>query len=119
MKNNWVKMFSYNKNGVGIEVFSYPRDGVRIRKIKMMRRDLSKTSPSKIHHKIKMVIKMNGLSKTSPSKIHYQIRVMMDNPDKAHSEQNKVGKNNKNKVHNYKWSLVDNYKDVKMINNDR
>ena len=114
MKNNLVEMFSYNKNGVRVKMLNYPRAGVRIRKIKMMVKDLIRIFPSKIHSRVKMMMKMRSQTKISPIKIHYQIKVMRNNPDKAHSERSKVEKN-KNKVSNYKWGLVNNYKDVRMI----
>ena len=114
MKNNLIGKFNYNKNGVKIKMLNYPRAGVRIRKIKMMVKDPIKIFPSKNHSRVKMRVKMRSRTKISPIRIHYQIRMTRDNPDKVHFKRSKVEKN-KNKVSNYKWGLVNNYKDVRMI----
>ena len=114
MKSNLTKKFNYNRNGMKIKVPNYTRTGVKIRKTKKMVKDQIKVFPNEDSSKIKVMKKMRSQIKTSPIKIHCQIRMMRNNPDKVHFERSKVEKN-KNKVSNYKWGLVNNYKDVRMI----
>ena len=114
MKSNLTKKFNYNRNGMTIKVSDYSRTGVRIGKAKKMVKDQIKVFPSENHSRVKMMKKMRSQIKTSPIKIHCQIRMMRNNPDKVHFERSKVEKND-NRVYKYKWDLVNNYKDVKMI----
>ena len=114
MKNNLIGKFNCNKNGMKIKVLNYPRNSVKIRQTKKMVKDQIKVFPSESHSKVKMMKEARSQIKTPPIKIHCQIRMMRNNQDKVHFERGKVEKN-ENRVYKYKWDLVNNYKDVRMI----
>ena len=111
VKSNLTEKFNYNKNGMTIKVSNYLRTGVKFGETKKMVKDQITVFPNKDSSIVKV---MRSQVNIPPIKIHSPMRMMKNNPDKVHFKRSKVEKN-KNKVSNYKWGLVNNYKDVRMI----
>ena len=114
VKSNLTEKFNYNKNGVTIKVSNYLRTGVKFGETKKMVKDQITVFPNKDSSIVKVKKKMRSQVKIPPIKIHCQMRMMKDNPDKVHFKRSGVEKNG-NRVCK-KWDLVNNYKNVEMIN---
>ena len=113
VKNDLSKKFNHNKNGT-TKVSNYLRTSVRFGKTKKMVKDQITVFPNEDSSKVKVMKKMRNQIKISPIKIHYQMRMMKNNPDKVHFKQSRVEKN-ENRVCK-KWDLVNNYKNIEMVN---